>query len=211
MKQTSHRSFLGFHSNNPKPVLRHLAGSTIQNRQRMVGITVVAFILSLNGAVAEAQPRAKIPKIGWLGARSAAATGPESFRREFRALGYVDGKNTTFEHRYADDEIGRLPALADELVRLNVDVLMTPATTGALALKNATGTVPIVFKGVADPVAIGLINSLVRPGGNITGFTTMTVDLADKRIELLKETLPKLSRVAVLWDPKNRGFGTSLE
>jgi putative ABC transport system substrate-binding protein len=155
---------------------------------------------------AEAQQRAKVPKIGWLGARPAAsATGLEGLRRELRALGYVEGKNIAFESRYAENKLDRLPALADELVHLKVDVLVTPSTTEALAAKNATRTIPIVFISVADPVAVGLVDSLARPGGNITGFTNITAALAGKRLELLKETIPRLARVAVLWNPRDPG------
>jgi len=120
-----------------------------------------------------------------------------------RDLGYVDGKNIAFEYRYADTKLDRLPALAEELVRLKVDVLLTPGTPGALALKNATRTIPIVFTDVTDPEAVGLIDSLARPGGNVTGFTSIEAVLAGKRLELLKETVAKLSRVAVLWNPQD--------
>jgi putative ABC transport system substrate-binding protein len=169
--------------------------------------TIAVLLLGLAlGSVrfAEAQQPAKVPKIGWLQARSPSGPGggPESFLREFHKLGYVEGKNIAFEYRFADDKYDRLPALADELVRLKVDVLVTPATTGALALKNATRTIPIVFLGVSDPVALVLVDSLARPGGNITGFTSIEAVLAGKRLELLKETVPKLSRVAVLWDSR---------
>jgi len=131
--------------------------------------------------------------------------GRELFRREIHALGYVEGKNISFAARYAEDKFDRLPALADELVSLKVDVIVTASTVGALAAKNATRTIPIVFYNVADPVAVGLVDSLARPGGNITGFTIITTLLAGKRLELLKETIPKLSRVAVLWNPQNPG------
>jgi ABC-type uncharacterized transport system substrate-binding protein len=155
---------------------------------------------------AEAQQQSKIPKVGWLGVRPAASdTGRELLAREFRALGYVEGKNIVFEYRSADDKLDRLPALADELVRLKVDVLLASATPAAVAAKNATGTIPIVFYGGFDPVALGLVDSLARPGGNVTGFTGIAAALAGKRLELLKETVPKLSRVAVLWDPQNPG------
>ena len=127
----------------------------------------------------------------------------ELFLREFRKLGYVEGKNIAIKTRHAEDKLDRLPGLADELVRLKVDVLLTPGGNGALALKNATRTIPIVFFGaVSDPVAAGLVDSLARPGGNITGFTTISAVLVGKRLELLKETVPNLSRVAVLWNPK---------
>ena len=134
------------------------------------------------------------------------APGPEElFLREFHTLGYVEGKNIVIEYRYADNKLDRLPALADELVRLKVDVLVTPGTNEALAAKNATRTIPVVFLSVVDPVGVGLVDSLARPGENITGFTIIAAVLAGKRLELLKETIPKLSRVAVLWDPQNPG------
>ena len=159
--------------------------------------------------LAEAQQRAKLPKIGWLSPGSTASnTRIELFLREFRKLGYIEDKNITLERRSADDKLDRLPALADELVRHKVDVLLTGGTNGAVALKNATRTIPIVFFGaVSDPVAVGLIASLARPGGNITGFTAIAVVLTGKRLELLKETIPKLSRVAVLWGPGGRASG----
>jgi putative ABC transport system substrate-binding protein len=156
---------------------------------------------------AEAQQSVKVAKIGWLGLSSASGQSPSSelLRREFRALGYVEGKNIAFEYRDAQGKFDRLSAVADELVRLKVDVIVTSSSPGSLAAKNATRTIPIVFHGVADPVAVGLVDSLARPGGNITGFTIITAELAGKRLELLKETIPKLSRVAVLWNPQNPG------
>ena len=130
----------------------------------------------------------------------------ESFRREFRELGYVEGKNIAFEFRHADNKLDRLPSLADELVRLKVDVIVTPGANDTRAAKNATRTIPIVFLGtVSDPVSLGLVDSLASPGGNITGFTSIGGVLAGKQLELLKETIPKLSRVAVLWNPQNAG------
>jgi len=154
---------------------------------------------------AEAQ-QAKLPRIGWLGALSFASdAGRELLGREIRALGYVDGKNIVIEYRYAGDKLERLPALADELVRLKVDVILATATPVALAAKNATTTIPIIFLNVPDPVEAGLVDTLARPGGNITGVTTIAAVLAGKRLELLKETVPKLSRVAVLWDPQDPG------
>jgi putative tryptophan/tyrosine transport system substrate-binding protein len=157
---------------------------------------------------AAAQQQTKLPKIGWLGARSFSGadsrqgSGAELFAAEFSKLGYVDGKNITIEYRFADDKYDRLPALADELIRLKVDVIMAAATVEALAAKNATTTIPIVFFNVPDPVASGLVDSLARPGRNITGFSSIS-GLAGKRLELLKETIPNLSRVAVLWNPQN--------
>jgi ABC-type uncharacterized transport system substrate-binding protein len=169
---------------------------------------IVVLLVSLTLAsvdLAEAQQQAKIPKIGWLGAGSEPGSGLGSFRREFGKLGYVEGKNIAIESRYADNKLERLAVLADELVRLKVDVLLTTGTPEARAAKNVTRTIPIIFFAVTDPVAAELVDSLARPGGNITGFMTMGAVLAGKRLELLKETVPKLSRVAVLWDPQVQG------
>jgi putative ABC transport system substrate-binding protein len=153
-----------------------------------------------------AQHQAKVPKIGWLGAGSLSGPGSPSdlFWREFRKLGYVENKNIAIEYRYADNKLDRLSPLADELIRLKVELLVTGGSNAAIAAKDATRTIPIVFLNVSDPVADGLVDSLARPGGNITGFTIITGVLAGKRLELLKEIIPNLSRVAVLWDPKNR-------
>jgi putative ABC transport system substrate-binding protein len=164
---------------------------------------VVTFAMC--GAVVEAQQQAKVAKIGWLSSRSVStiASTIEFLKRELRALGYVEGKNIIFESRSADNKRDRLLALADEMVGLKVDLLVTPSGAAALALKNATRTIPIVVINAGDPVAAGLVDSLARPGGNVTGFTTIPEVLAGKRLELLKETVPKLSRVAVLWNPQD--------
>jgi len=166
---------------------------------------LIAVVLLALAVRAEAQSQGKVAKIGWLSARRSSNSGQEIIVRMLRDLGYVEGKNVAFEYRFADDKLDRLPALADELVRLKVDVLLTPGTPGALALKKATRTIPIVFLDVTDPVAAGLVDSLARPGGNITGFSSIEAVLAGKRLELLKEAVSKLSRVAVLWDPRNPG------
>ena len=170
-------------------------------------VSLLTTILLTTVPLAEAQQQAKVAKIGWLTSRSAsgAASLREAIRNMLRERGYIEGKNIAFEYRYGDDKLDRLPALVDELVRLKVDVLLVVGPTAALAAKNATRTIPIVFYNVADPVALGLVDSLARPGGNITGFTHITEVLAGKRLELLKDTIPKLSRVAVLWNPQNPG------
>ena len=189
--------------------LKSKSGPADKERPRgpkWVRIVTLGVALALCGAVAKAQQPAKIPKIGWLHAGTAASDLLlPGLLREFRALGSVDGKNITFEFRYAEQEVDRLPALVDELVRLKVDVLLAVGPPAALAAKNATRTIPIVLYNVADPVVLGLVDSLARPGGNITGFTVITNVLAGKRLELLKETVPKLSRIAMLWNPKNPG------
>ena len=157
--------------------------------------------------LAEAQQPAKVAKIGYLGIRSAAdqSAGFESFRREIRALGYIERKNLVIEQGSAQGKLDRLPAAVDDLVRLRVDVIVTASTPAALAAKNATRTIPIVFTSVGDPVAAGLVDSFARPGENITGFSEISAALAGKRLELLKETIPRLSRVALLWNPSNPG------
>ncbi len=134
-------------------------------------ISVLCVLLFALCASADAQQQAKLPKIGWLAVRPAsAAFAIESFQREFSKLGYIDGKNIAFEYRYAEGKLDRLPALADELVRLKVDLIIAPNTPAAVAAKNATKTIPIVFIDVTDPIAAGLVDSLPRPGGNITGL-----------------------------------------
>src|SRR5713226_1073603 len=168
---------------------------------------LLATVLLATVSLADAQQAKKVPRIGCLAGNSSSAESPrlEAFRQGLRDLGHVQGKNIAIEYRYADARFDKLPALADELVRLKVDVLLTNSTPAAQAAKNATRTIPIVFLGVADPVAAGLVDSLARPGGNVTGFTNIAPVLAGKRLELLKETVPKLSRIAVLWNSQNPG------
>jgi putative tryptophan/tyrosine transport system substrate-binding protein len=169
---------------------------------------LVAVVLLAVAVIAEAQQPAKIFKVGWL---ESATTDRGSrlgdiFLGRLAELGFVEGKNIAFEYRSADNKLDRLPALVDELVRLNVDVLLTSATPATIAAKNATKTIPIVFIQLAvDPVTAGFVGSLARPGGNITGLTNIAAELAGKRLEILKETVPKLSRVALMWEPKNAG------
>ena len=177
-------------------------------KKSIFGLTLSAMLFALCFR-AEAQPQPKAPKIGLLRARLAASgTSLEGFLRELRALGYIDGKNIIIESRSAEGKLDRLPALADELVRLKVDVLVTASPGETLAAKNATRAIAIVCLNLGDAVANGLVDSLARPGGNITGFTSIGAELVGKRLELLKETVPKLSRVAVLW---NQNIGSTQE
>ena len=152
---------------------------------------------------AEAQQPTKVPRIGYLAAGSSSASSAriEAFRQGLRELGYVEGKNIVIEYRYAEGKLDRLPALAAELVRLKVDVIVTAGPTATRAAKEATTTIPIVMTQDTDPVGNGFVASLARPGGNITGLSTLTPEISGKQLELLKEIVPKLSRVAV--------FGTS--
>jgi putative ABC transport system substrate-binding protein len=163
-------------------------------------------VLLTTPPLSQAQQPRKIPTIGILAGGTSGSARLDSFRREFLKLGYVEGKNIAFESRYADNKIERLPSLAAELVRLKVDVIITPGANDTRAAKNATRTIPIVFLGtVSDPVSLGLVESLGSPGANMTGFTSIGGVLAGKQLELLKETIPNLSRVAMLWTPQNAG------
>jgi putative tryptophan/tyrosine transport system substrate-binding protein len=164
-----------------------------------IGLCAMLLALSLS---AQAQQPAGIPRIGILLPTTASVYLPrvEAFRRRLRELGYVEGKNTVIEYRYAEGTLERLPDLAAELVRLKVDVIVATAQ-GALAAKKASATTPIVFGNASDPVGSGLVSSLARPGGNITGLSVMSADLDGKRLELLKEAFPKVARVAFLWEP----------
>lgn len=163
---------------------------------------IVTLILSLLAAplAADAQPPAKVPRIGVL---SLPPPGPllDEFRHELRELGWVEGQNIVIEERGAGGKHERLPALAADLVQLQVDVILTITTPAALAAKNVTTTIPIVMAGVANPVELGLVASLARPGGNVTGITHFPGPaFHGKGLELLKEAVPELSRVAVLFD-----------
>jgi putative tryptophan/tyrosine transport system substrate-binding protein len=172
-----------------------------------------AFLLFIPHRAA-AQPPVKIPKIGVLRpgspALKTAAEPLQSFRQGLRDLGYIEGQNISFEYRWARDKYERLPDLAAELTRLKVDVIFT-ASIATDAARDATKTIPIVFVNVGDPVANGLVGSLARPGGNITGITNISPDLSGKQLELLKESFPAMSRIAVLWNPTNAGAALQLK
>ena len=148
---------------------------------------------------AEAQQAAKIARIGYLSLnRGAAPHLREAFLHGLRDLGYVEGRNVVIEYRDAEGKLERLPALAAELVALKVDVILAPSTVAALAAKQATRTLPIVFAAAGDPVGSGLVTSLARPGGNVTGLSPLASELVGKRLELLTQAVPGVSRVAVL-------------
>jgi ABC-type uncharacterized transport system substrate-binding protein len=169
-------------------------------RKAVFGFALSAMLFALCLSV-EAQQPGKVPKIGFLvvPSRSFFADRMESFRQGLHSLGYVEGKNILIEYRYAEGKLDRLPELAKELVSVKVDLIVTTGTPSVLAVKNATQTIPIVFAGVQDPVAAGLIDSLARPGGNATGLSILGPELSGKRLELLKEAVPKITRVAFLW------------
>ncbi|HEX9446289.1 MAG TPA: ABC transporter substrate-binding protein, partial [Candidatus Binatia bacterium] len=166
-------------------------------------ILAVAVLLSNTCSSAEAQQPGKIPRIGFLAGVSfpALLSRTEAFQQGLRELGYVEGKNIVVEWRSAEGNFDRLPVLAAELVSLKVDVIVTAGSTPTRPAKEATSTIPIVMAQDSDPVRSGFITSLARPGGNITGLSSMTPEISGKQLELLKEIVPKLARVAV--------FGTS--
>ena len=169
------------------------------------------FIVVVGGAAAwplaaGAQQVSSVPRIGYLSPGSA-SSGPlnyyDEFRRELRELGYVEGQNIVIDYRFADGRFDRLPQLAAELVQLNVDVIVSVVTQASLAAKNATRTIPIVIVSVGDPLGAGLVASLARPGANVTGNSSMTIEVIGKSLALLKQAVPKASPMAVLWNPDN--------
>ena len=167
---------------------------------------LAAALLLLAASLATAQPAVTVPRIGYLGSGYASTKQIDAFRDGLRELGWVDGKNIAVEYRFAESRYERLPALAAELVRLKVAVIVAGPTPPAVAAKNATGTIPIVIWGVADPVLVGLIESHARPGNNVTGTTfAFGIDLYGKELELLKEAVPTLRRVGVLSNSANPG------
>jgi putative tryptophan/tyrosine transport system substrate-binding protein len=177
---------------------------------RLIGLAVVVAV-GLALAPAEAQQAGKVARIGWLALNLAAAPHmPEAFRQGLRDLGYVEGRNVVIEYRGAEGKPERLPALAAELVALKVDVIVAGGgTAGVLAAKQATKTIPIVFaSGASDPVSSGLVTSLARPGGNVTGLTGLGPELVGKVLELLTQAVPGVSRVAALWQPGTLGERT---
>ncbi len=164
-------------------------------------LLIVAVVVT--GALAEAQQPTKISRIGFQSAASPSAIAgrAEAFRQGLRELGYVEGKNIVIEWRYAEGKLDRLDEFAAEFVRLNVDVIVTAAPSSTRAAKKATSTIPIVMAFDLDPVANGFVASLARPGGNITGLSALSPEITGKQLEILKETVPRLSHVAVLRTP----------
>src|SRR5262245_1599344 len=166
---------------------------------------LVAVVLLALEVTAEAQQAKKVPRIGYLSSFDAATESArsEAIRLALRELGYIEGQNIAIEYRYAEEKVNRFSELAAELVHLKVDVIVAAGGNRLIvAVKNATKTIPIVLTGGGgDPVEAGFVESLARPGGNVTGLTTLNTELDGKRLELLKEAVPKLTRVAVLYDP----------
>jgi ABC-type uncharacterized transport system substrate-binding protein len=182
---------------------------------KKVGVLSILFVVVLLAVavIAEAQQTGKVPRIGYLSptSPSVSPTRIEAFRHGLRELGYVEGKNIVIDYRYAEGKFDRLPALAAELVRLKVDLIVTTGPTVTRAAKEATTTVPIVMATDTDPVGNGFVASLARPGGNITGLSALAPELSGKQLELLKEIVPRLSRVAVFGTSTNPGNAQMLK
>ena len=192
-----------------------MAAMRSHSRRRFLqGGVVLAGVSLLSGREVAGQQAAKVPRIGFLavGSREGRAFMIEGFLQGLRAHGYIEGQNIVIEYRFSEDRDDRLPALAAELVALKVRLILASGTPASFAAKHATTTIPIVMGGIqADPVATGLIASLARPGGNITGMSMMSAPLGGKRLELLKRTVPGLARVAVFWNPPNPAYGPILK
>jgi putative tryptophan/tyrosine transport system substrate-binding protein len=169
-------------------------------KKRLIGLALGGLLFAVSFPV-EAQQAAKISRIGYLdaGTASGSAVLLEAFRQELGKLGWTVGKNITIEYRFAEGKSEPLPELAAELVHLKVDVIVGASTTSALAVKSATTTIPVVMVNVSDPVGVGLVASLARPGGNVTGLASLAPELNTKRLEILKDAVPKLLRVGLLW------------
>ena len=171
----------------------------MKNKITVLTLSALLFALCLPAA---AQQPAKVFRIGYLSLRNAIEPHEEAFLKGLRDLGYIDGQNILIEWRFAKGKVERIADFAAEMVRLKVDVIVAPGIQAVLAAKQSTTTIPIIFPTAGDPVVSGLVASLARPGGNITGLTILSPELSGKRLELLKEAFPRISHVAVLLDPR---------
>jgi putative ABC transport system substrate-binding protein len=171
--------------------------------RRIFVCLLTTLLLSIAQLVGAQQPN-KVPRIGFLvaGSPSNTSLNIEAFRQGLRELGYIEGKNITIEYRHAEGVAKRFPILVAELLRLDIDIIVATGPT-IVAAKNATKTIPLVMTNYGDPVGTGVVASLARPGGNVTGLSSFSSELGGKRLQLLKEAFPRVSRVAVLWDPAN--------
>src|SRR5215475_10123537 len=182
-------------------------------RKTAISFAFIALFSALCASAQAQQPK-KVPRIGYLsstGDSNAPGLNVEAFRRGLRELGYIEGKNILVEYRYIEGKPDRIPGLVNEFVQLKVDVLILVPLTAIRIAKQATKTIPIVMVIADDPVTTGIVDSLARPGGNITGLSTLTRELSGKRLELLKEAVPGISRVGILWDVDNQGATISFK
>jgi putative ABC transport system substrate-binding protein len=186
----------------PSPRSRSNLKSKIENL-KWVGIVAISFTFAMCGAVAQAQQAGKIPRIGFLDPSTASGSTVlwDSLREELRKLGWIEGKNIAFEYRFGENKDARVSALSAELVNLKVDLIVVLGRAAGVAAKNATTTIPIVMMTFPDPVREGMVASLARPGGNVTGLTGLNPELNTKRLEILKDVIPKLTRVGLLQPP----------
>jgi len=194
MKQKSLARFLRFMSDNRKSKIENL---------KLVGVFALAVAFVLCGARADAQQTGKIFRVGILDPSTASGSAVlwEALRQELSKLGWIEGKNIAIEYRFTEQKNERLPELAADLARLKVDLIVVAGTPPALAATNATTAIPIVMINIPDPVGLGLVASLARPGGNVTGLASLAPELNTKRLEILKDAVPKLARVGLLWRP----------
>jgi hypothetical protein len=210
MRQKSFLRFPGFHSGNLKPVLSQVEASKTcpeQGRRienlKWLGLIAIGVAFAMCGAVAHAQQAGKILRISFLDNSTASGSAGflDAFRQELSKLGWSEGKNIAFEYRFAEEKNDRLPELTADLVRLKVDLIVVSVTPAALRAKSATTTIPIVMANSSDPVGAGLVASLGRPGGNVTGLSGLAVELNTKRLEILKDAVPRLARVGLPRSP----------
>ena len=203
MTKISRIGITWFRSDNLKSKIENL---------KLVGIFAIALTFAFGGAVAQAQQTGKIFRIGFLDSSNASGMAGllGAFQQELNKLGWIEGKNITIEHRFAEGKPERLPELAADLVHLRVDLIMITGDPAGLAAKGATSTIPIVITNAVDPVGAGLVTSLARPGGNVTGLSSLAVELNTKRLEVLKDAVPKLIRVGLLW-PSGGSVPTDLQ
>src|SRR5437867_725483 len=180
---------------------------------RSILFWLLAAVLLTSVSPAEAQHPKKVPRIGYVGSTASeqTATNTQAFRERLRELGYIEGQNITIEYRYFEGRVERLPELAAELVRLKCDVIVTTGTEAAEAAKKEIKTLPVVMAFSGDAVRLGIVAALARPGGNITGLTSINAELSGNRLELLKEVVPRLSRMALLWSPGNVNMESHVE
>ena len=184
--------------------MRHEARN--KNMKKRITLWLLATLFLANVSLADAQQTGKIFRIGFLDPSTASGSAVlvDAFRQELSKLGWIEGKNITIEYRFAEQKTERLPELAADLVRLKVDLIVAAGTPAALAAKKATTTIPIVMASAADPVGAGLVASLARPGGNVTGLSSLAPELNTKRLEILKDAVPKLARVGLLRPPEQQ-------
>src|SRR5881409_151631 len=199
MKQKSWIRWLNSFSHNRRSKTCPELSRRIQN-QKLVGIFAIALTFASGGVAAEAQQTGKVFRVGFLDNSTASGMAGlvEAFRQELSKLGWIEGKNIAIEYRFAEQKNERLSELAAELVRLKVDLIVVTSAVPALAAKKATTSIPIVMATSSDPVGAGLVASLARPGGNVTGISSLSPELNGKRLEILRDAIPKLARVGLL-------------